>query len=204
LPSPLVTQIPAFVANLLTTYSQATPENLIAGRAWYPRSYAGVQAWAAHYGRTDANVAAIIAAVSPQCSWEDNLLIANDILQSSGQPRGGALLGNVVKAERIRDEGIEDTRLVFPVGPKVWNFSRNLAGEWQRAVTVDTHMVQVTFGSPTANRTLKWAAYDAVACAIKRAAAEADEIPAHFQAITWLTWKQMYPRIVKRELRRTY
>ena len=64
------------VANLKRLYRRSTAEDRYAGVQWYPSARRIVREWATHYHYHDSTVACVIAAISPQCPWERNLVIA--------------------------------------------------------------------------------------------------------------------------------
>ena len=183
----------AMVRNILSVYRLATSDEISRGLQWYPLAHAIVCEWASTFDRSIANVACIIAALSPQVSWTRNLVVADDILYGSAPSIGGGILSNVRKAQAIRDDNATDTIGYFKIGCKVRSFAINLAGNYD-VVTVDTHGAQIASGDVC--RTLRvdtWARYKPVARAYVDCAHTVKLAPAHLQAITWLTWKRLYP-----------
>ena len=204
MPSPLHAEHTRMVSNLLTLYRQQTTEDDYQhGLVWYPNAHHIVCEWADHYERSIANVACIVAALSPQCTWERNLIAADDILAGNPVSIGGVLGANIFKAERIRNDRASHTLDYFPHGPKVASFAANLAGDWD-FVTVDGHALQAALTDVTSTRTLRWSAYSAVASAYQSAARVTGNQPAHFQAILWHTWKRLNPPVAKRAVRRKW
>lgn len=201
--SPLEKQIGRFRRNLLKVYRTATPSALANGRAWYPEAQAIVRELADTYGYTHATVACVVAALSPQCSWERNLLIADDVLAGRAVSVGGALHSNIRKARALLDaRGELDTLArLYPQGYKVNAFAANLLG-LDDVVTVDSHGTQAAFNNPTLNLGLKRAAYSVVARTFSRAARSVGESPSTFQAIVWCAWKERYPRAEKNRIYR--
>ena len=181
---------------------ETTPADIALGSAWYDSAHTIMREWSQTYGYSIATCAAVTAALSPQCDWNRNLIIADDIL-AGRVPSIGALRSNVSKAEALRNARESDTRTVFKSGPKVYNFSRNIAGDYS-AVTVDTHALQAALCDVEVTLGLKETAYDAFASAYVRAAESLGLEPAIFQAIIWHTWKRMYPPAVKRSRRRQW
>lgn len=189
--------------NLRHLYKRETsPADVALGSAWYDSAHIIMREWSSTYGYSIATCAAVTAALSPQCDWNRNLIIADDIL-ANRQPSIGAIRANVAKAEALRDARESDTRTVFKSGPKVYNFSRNIAGDYS-AVTVDTHALQAALCDVEIVLGLKETAYDAFAQAYIRAAESLRLEPAIFQAIIWHTWKRMYPPAAKRNVRRQW
>lgn len=194
----------AIVHNILSVYRQATREDIDSGKVWYPRAHQIVCDWADTFQRSIANIACVIAAISPQCEWTRNLIIADDILRGYPPSVGGAILRFVRIAEKIRDDRAGDTVSYFKQGCKVRSFAANLVGDWN-VVTVDTHGAQIAAGSPTSNiRVDTWHRYEPVATAYIDAARHVGIYPATFQAITWHTWKRLYPQGKKIHLRKRW
>ena len=189
--------------NLLRLYRARTEQDDILGTAWYPAAHHIVCKWSDTYGYSIATVACVIAAISPHCPWERNLIIADDIL--AGQPAsiGGGIRANIRKAEHIRDDRAGSTLSYFPCGPKVNSFSANLKGNYDE-VTVDTHAIQAAVNDVQTNLSLKWHRYTIFAAAYSRAATKANREPAEFQAILWHTWKRLHPRASKIQERKQW
>lgn len=193
------------VRAILSVYAQAEQADLDDGRDWYPRAHDIVIEWADTFGRSIANVASVIAALSPQVEWSRNLVIADDVLHGNPPSIGGYIRAFHVKACAIRDEHLSNTLTVFKQGCKVANFAANLAGNWITAITIDTHAAQIAAGSPSANlRVDTWTRYEPVYAAYRDAARRVGLPPAFLQAITWHTWKRLYPVTRKRAIRRQW
>jgi len=172
------------------------------GSEWYPTAHQIVCEWADTYGRSIANVACVIAAISPQCDWPRNLIIADETLQGHNVPSiGGALPTNLRKAQIVRDERLSTLLDIFPGGPKVNSFAANLAGDYS-VVTVDAHVLQAALNDVTSTRALKWAAYAVVSSAYTQAAKQLKLEPAELQATIWVTWKRLNPAASKRNAKR--
>jgi hypothetical protein len=190
------------VRNLGIVYAQTIPTDIEAGQAWYPAVRKIVTEWSIHYGIPQATVACVVAAVSPQCPWERNLVIADDILADRAISIG-ALHANVVKARHILQDQATSTLGYFPYGPKVYNFALALQGS-DEIVVVDTHGAQAALNNPKATVILKWTPYQVFSEAYRRAASFVHRPNAEFQAIVWHIWKRLYPRTVKPVLRRQW
>jgi hypothetical protein len=196
-------RITEMARNLRHLYKhETTMADVALGSVWYDDAHTIMREWSATYGYSIATCAAVTAALSPQCDWPRNLVIADDIL-AGRVPSIGAIKANVSKAEALRNARESDTRKAFKSGPKVYNFSRNIAGDYS-AVTVDTHALQAALCDVEVVLGLKETAYDAFAQAYQRAAESLNLEPATFQAIIWHTWKRMYPPALKRSKRRQW
>lgn len=192
-------------SNINRIMAVAGPSDIRNGVAWYPNARAIVDEWAALFQHDPRTVAAVIAALSPQLEWRRNLVIAADILAGHAPSIGTpvALPRNVGIAEAIRDTRATSLDAYFKQGHKVKAFAANLAGDLTR-VTVDTHGAQIAAGSPLANlRVDTLEPYTRVARAYATVAGRYGLAPATLQAITWLTWKRLYPRDTKRIARST-
>ena len=191
----------AMVHNITSVYRLATSQEHANGIDWYPNAHRIVCEWAETFERSIANVACVVAALSPQMEWKRNLVIAADILAGNPPSIGGSIHRFVSIAERIRDDRATDTAPYFINGCKVRSFAANLAGSLS-TVTVDTHGAQIAAGCPTANlRVDIWRRYEPVARAYVDAAKRAHVRPSELQAVTWLVWKRLYPQGRKNALR---
>jgi hypothetical protein len=182
--------------NLTTVYRRVTPADRDAGLAWYPHARDIVRSFATAYGIHDATVACVIAALSPQCEWSRNIVVAEDLLAGRGPSIGGPLLANITKAQRIINDRAIDTVAYFKAGPKVFHFARNLMGD-ASAITVDTHAAQCAIADPAQAIGLTWPHYDRIATAFRDVANRQELAPCDLQAVLWVTWKRLYPRSVK-------
>lgn len=181
------------VANILRTYNRALPGDVATGLEWYPEANRIMREWSHSTGRSVANVAAVTAALSPQLRWERNLILADDLIHGREPSINGVIRTNWDKASALYTWQLEDTRFVFKQGPKVHNFSHNLEGDYSY-VTVDTHAAEIAAGMPLAGMSVGTEArYNKVVQAYRAAGQESGLSPAMIQAVTWVTWKRMYP-----------
>lgn len=204
--SPLEAHRASFVRNLLALYHNASTQARADGASWYPDARRIVNEWSATYELSRERVASVVAALSPQCEWSRNLIIADDILAERAVSVGGALHVNIGKARTLRqaqrtylaptDDAFADMLLLFPCGPKVNCFARNLAGD-DTIVTVDTHAIQAAFDDVRVTINPKWTPYRIIAECYAVAAREVAIPPATFQAIIWHAWKETHSRVSK-------
>jgi hypothetical protein len=192
------------VRNIRAVYAHATIAERTKGAAWYPTAEHGCKVWSAKYHVDARTVAAVIAALSPQCEWMQNLRAALNIVSGEFIPLTGPsrpLERNRRKAVAIYLEGALSPDDYFKDGWKVKAFARNLSGDTS-VVTVDTHALQSALGDPTIRHQGIGRAkpYAAVAAAYIAAAAAEGIEPSTIQAITWLTWKRMYSPGTKRTM----
>lgn len=185
------------VRNLLNLYHRQTSRaDSESGLAWYPSARAIVGEWSRTYGLEPITIACVIAALSPQCEWSRNLIIADDILASRAVSIGGALHANIRKARAILATRATTTINHLPYGPKVYHFACNLSGDCD-AVTVDTHAIQAGLANVLSTVTLRWTPYLIFAECYRKAAHRVHLAPCDFQAVVWHTWKRLHPRVSK-------
>ena len=176
----------------LTAY-RAHRASLGQGQAWYKVQSHWIGTLAKQYGKSTKVIAAIVAALSPQVSWQTQRKYIPGVLKylsETEHPSGEDLphpgfTSNCSKAWMIWDD--EDT--TFLKGPKVNAFAAALAGD-EQAVVVDVHMVDAALGltdpceregigSLTANR------YAVIADAVTSAAPLVSRSPRETQALIW-------------------
>lgn len=190
---------PKLRANLRAVWAQATEADRVQGLAWYREANAIVHEWSAHYGVSVETVASVVAALSPQCRWERNLICATNVLDEKPMSLGeGALPANYRKAEAILHDRATSILPYFKSAPKVASFQQNLQGNLEY-VTVDTHVAQAALADPTIKTSLKWAQYVVFAEVYAAEAIKVGLSPAEYQAVIWVAWKRLYPPQDKRD-----
>lgn len=167
------------VRRLLATYAEADAATLAEGREWYSHAERMVAELAAHYGLARSTVAGVVAALSPQRRWRENVAQAETLLER--RPVRNAYQANVLKAEAIAD-GADPLEVLG--GPKVRAFFANLIGG-REVVTVDVWAQRAATGRDL--EAPKWGRYRRIARAYREVAARVGEHPRDFQAIIWLT-----------------
>lgn len=193
-----------FSRNLVRLYKRASDDDIRRGVAWYPTAHRLVLEWADTYQLATACVACVVAAISPQCEWERNLIIADDVLAGRPVSVGGATHANIDKARRILRDRSTDMSRYFKCGPKVTSFAVNLAGDYDYP-TIDTHAVQAAMNDAlTTDVVRNWQHYAVFVSAYIAAARKVKRSPAEFQAIIWHTWKRLHPRGQKLQDRRQW
>lgn len=161
------------------------------GETWYANAWQWCQRMAQRYPYTPHQIAGVVAALSPQVSWERNLTLATSALDRHmvGLELLGQTQDNLGKAQAILD-GVEPLDALG--GLKVRAFYQCIisAGETDQ-VCVDRHAVaayyapgDVVWASLTPKR------YAIVAAAYTEAAAVLGVTPAQCQAIVWCAWRR--------------
>lgn len=171
-----------YYGNLLRWWEAATAEEVMAGLVWYDTARREAQAIADRTGLSLDTVAGVIAALSPQNRWHNNLTDASAYCEAAAagrpQPKAATFRHNQNKGWRIANG--ENWRDVLK-GPKVRAFAANITGDHD-PVTVDlwSSRAATMFALTKVGRK-----YDAVAEAHRRLAAQVNLPPAHVQAVIW-------------------
>lgn len=186
-----VGQIPdadTMVERILAIHAEALESEHIDGEGWYPAANEIAHLVGAVGGYTVAQGAGIIAALSPQCSWDENVVRA---LAFARGDKVGAFDDALSKAKAIATG--HDPATVLG-GRKVRSFYSNILLN-ENAVTVDRHAVAVVYGRPLSDREIKIlekiGAYTYIAAAYRAAARTLGLSPATLQAIVWLAWRRL-------------
>ena len=172
-----------YVANILATYGRATEDQILRGKAWYPDA----RDIAERIGKGDVRMGAgVIAALSANKSWPENVKIATRAL-GSGKATGH-VKDAITKATRIMNGA--DPADVLPMAAKTGNFYRCILDPSDPdAVCVDRHAHDVavgrTFGSADRGLSTK-GRYDALAECYRTAARRLGILPSELQAVTWV------------------
>lgn len=182
LPSPSVRAI-------TRTYRAALPEHVSKGLAWYREAHAlAVSLDPDNVPRA----AGVIAALSPQLSWDRNVDLAR---RAYAEGRASAPLGaSNRKADRIL---AGEAPLDVLGGPKVRAFYACIVDPDCDAVCVDRHAVDVAIGRRTDDSTRnailgRKGGYDATADAYRRAAKILGVPAPAVQAVTWTAWRAQW------------
>jgi len=189
--------------NLIAIAKQATLAEIEAGQQWYPRARAWIAKIADRNHMTVGQVASIVAALSPNVSWEHNMHTAEELIEGRLDVYQGYRT-NLDKAKRLLHSGGGPDKLgeLFPRGFKVCPFALNLSG-CDDIVTVDTHAIQAAHNDPltTVMYIRSRIDYTQYAQVYREAAVRTGYKPAEFQAIVWLVWKRLHPTSIKRPAR---
>lgn len=172
------------VRRLLTHYAQADDQTRSEGRTWYDRARLTADILADQYGYHVCQTASVIAALSPNVTWPQNVIAAESACKGhqAGEPhwawKGAGYGANKAKSSRILSGELEALN-----GPKVTQFAEGILGN-PNACTVDVWMqraVGCDYGrAPTRLE------HRAIRKALESAAHKAGETVRDFQAIVWV------------------
>lgn len=196
------------VRNVLDVYASATSEQRSEGLAWYSAAHTFALGLAERYGLSLVQAAGIIAVLSPQVSWDRNMVAADEICRTGDAV---AVLG-ASKAKALRILAGEDPAEVMGCpackrgarkhvcsGKKVRSFFACIVDpDNPFSVCVDRHAFDIAngrVGGAALRKVLdRVGMYEQVADTYRHAARAADVSPASMQAITWVAWRAITER----------
>lgn len=171
------------VARLVRHFNNATPRDIRQGETWYDSAREIAEALAAGTPYTVKQTAYVIAALSPNVAWDENITSATLAVEGHKAGtrwelwRGAGYDTNKRKASDILDGNTDALR-----GPKVTNFANGILGDTE-ACTIDLWMLRSIGVDETLNVTPK--RWQAINAAIREAAAKCGYNTCTFQAIVW-------------------
>lgn len=180
-----VTLVPT-VENILAVYRNARPEHLAAGLQWYPDAHTFARA----LSKGDVSKGAgVIAALSPQTSWAQNMTLASRaFVEGTATGHTGDALG---KANRIL---AGEPPLDVLGGSKVRSFYANIVDPIGPDVTIDRHAHDIAVGMPTDNKARgqlsRKGVYELFADTYREVSALVSIPVAALQAVTWVAWRE--------------
>lgn len=193
---------------LVEKYNAASDDQKRWGSQWYDTAGEYIRNLSQATGRSESQVAAVMAAFSPQTAWDPNMQQATYFLLNHDPSDPGSMKrmrdampsigANLDRAARIMDaDGNDDAAIEAALGggndtPKIKNFWRGMLGD-RDAMTIDTWMVRAMLGqhldlgdSAAAQDVLNWAgSYDKLSAVARRAAKDLGVDPRALQAIVW-------------------
>lgn len=183
---PVLPHHEVLVQRLLAHYSAADADTIYAGRTWYDNAHRFAQYLATTYGFNIAQTAYVIAAISPNVSWRENMATAeNACAQYAAHGRGSWMgtRGAGYGANKAKSEAILMGDLQALNGPKVTCFAEAILGN-PESCTVDIWMQRATgFDSSRAPSKVE---HRAIKLALEDAARRVNETIRDFQAIVWV------------------
>lgn len=177
------------VQRIVETYRAADESTIARGLAWYGDALdVALQMTELDTDMSLEQAAAVLAALSPQTMWTQNVAAGLEYARS-GRTIAGMLGSNYARAVRV-------STLQDPVPTlanhkrdilKMFNFARNILGDTD-AVTIDRWAVKVALGTDRDDHELilsRRGVYDDLADCYRRAAAELGVPASAVQAVTW-------------------
>ena len=187
------------VENILAIYREATPDEREFGLQWYRKANGVAKDFAELYGLRVSQVAAIIAALSPNCSWTRNVIDARNLIFAYAH-RQNLLKVTVTSYPLNKMKAIKILNGVRPLsvlrGPKVRSFYKCIMyPEKALAVCVDFHSVNIARGvyeTMQQSKPIKPKTYAYYAECYRAAAQKLNLAPHDLQATVWVTWRRMH------------
>ena len=175
--------------NVLAAFDQIDLADVSAGIEWYAEAYGIAMAYGETYGVTAEQAAGVIAALSPQQGWAQNVKSAARVLADVSDRVHTE--SNMSKARRILAG--EDILAVLNAS-KTQNFFLGIVTQGEQGVCVDRHALDIAVGVRHTDKTrpaIGARLYAATAQAYIDAAAELQArgcviSPAELQAVTWV------------------
>lgn len=174
------------VDNILDIFEEGEQDNA----EWYAK--ANHLAWklSAKYSVSLEKVIGIIAALSPQKSWKENMRITETFLDYGHAYHTKAM---TAKAQAILDgEATVESILLELNGNKIKAFFLNILW-YDRAstVTIDRHAIEIAVGKPVENHQLTVNQYQFFVNCYIIASNGLGYKPHEVQAITWTRWREI-------------
>lgn len=175
--------------HILAYWKKASKDQHKRGKAWYPDTNRLCQRIADQYGLPVQHVAGILAALSPVCAWEFNVLGMYSLIKTGYMPNVASTYpANIKKAERILAG--ENPASVLG-GDKVKSFYACILRPHGLAVCIDRHTGAIATGEKWGKRKSQCKplyrevrkAYQAVARHLKQSVSVV-------QATTWLVKRE--------------
>jgi hypothetical protein len=175
-----------YVRNIIDTWLDASAEQELQGRDWYPSAHR----LAAGMAEGDVRIGAgLLAALSPQTAWWLNVELATEAYETGTPARhlGDAL----AKASKIL-AGVDPAE-VLPMDRKTGHFYRCIFDPTDAdAVCIDRHAHDIAVGEEYGARDRGLGAkgrYALIAHCYREAAQRLGELPSAVQAVTWVVWR---------------
>lgn len=191
-------------SNIQAIYQLATAADLEEGMSWYGRACRISLNLAKKYSISQAQAAAVIAALSPRNRWERNLLDAENLIAAyvAAGVEGCATIkvstfgGNKAKAIKIleTESTCDQDLLDILSGPKLREFYSCIAG-YDDEVCIDGHAYSIWTGGritlaniPSIGKKLR----EQIKADYITAARDAKICPYQMQAVTWCVWRRIH------------
>jgi hypothetical protein len=177
---------------LLSVLADASEADETEGAGWYLSGRSVAADLATEFGYSVAQSVGVIAALSPQNGWGNNVVQAGEALGAGSADEVGHYDDATGKASAILSGDLPEDVLG---GRKVRSFYRNLLDPLRPGhVTVDRHMVDLLTGERFADSKVleRVGAYHMFAAVIRGVARELGLLPQVVQAVAWVSWRRAH------------
>lgn len=181
-----VAYVPPLTRRVTALVRTGTPDQIQRGLCWYVEAHGHASELAAEFGYTTEAAAGVIAALSPQTGWWQNLMLARQACEL-----GELIQGHTGDAMRKVNAILADPNtqpLDVLGGLKVRSFYRNIVsgGYDVEYVTIDRHAFDIATGVRLNGASLTPRRYEETAEVYRRAAKILGMTPAQAQAAAWV------------------
>jgi hypothetical protein len=180
--------------NIAQFARRATKKQWAHGSAWYSEAHTFCSTLAQHENLPTYAVVGCLAALSPQCPWNENLLGTIAMVRTRRIPTSSKCYPqNVSKAFSIAHENVAPEEMLG--GAKVLAFYKNVLNPISsKVVTIDTHAARAAFGvynltSQQVSFTFREKGNRVIQQAYKNVAKRYHMLPLKLQATVWLRVK---------------
>ena len=182
--------------HILTWYNKASEQELKAGKDWYLEAHniavnkAGIE--------SVYQMSQVISIMSPQVSWQQNVINANRIYNC--YMANNDVLDLQMFATQLQKvhayEALAGNYYIPERALKTFNFANNISTPSDdRYITIDRHATKIALNDLSAGGVqLSKNNYLDVSAAYKAVAKKLEILPCQLQAITWLTYKRIVNR----------
>jgi len=185
--------------NLEKIFSQALPIEIKNGKKWYQEVNDTLKDLAIKYNLSHEIVIAVCSALSPRCTWQQNINDTEKVLNwftikyhgiDRNLPKVTTYGQNLQKAINI----LKSNNTNVFVSRKTYNFFNNILNpDSPDYITIDGHAINAYYNKLgiVENKYFTPKYYDKIANSYKRIAKKFNLLPNQFQAIVWLTFKRI-------------
>jgi hypothetical protein len=176
--------------NIETIYSNCTSDDIINGRTWYENAKSFSIYLSKKYNVTEIQSAGIIAALSPQKSWDVNTKIAENFIESNGSVSVHTGV-QLAKSKHILYSPLTKEEVYLTLGgKKTKNFFYNIyMPECKDFITIDRHHLNVCYAEDIKGCTDKQ--YEFLKENTSIFANKINMLPSILQATLWVCWKRI-------------
>lgn len=159
---------------------------------WYKRAFRWANEAAAVNNLSVDKVCGIIAALSPQKSWNENLRITNTFITEGKSYHTKAMTAKAQAILELPNCELSNVKEICNIlnGSKITSFFLNIYDfHVTGSVTIDRHAVEIAVGKKLKNHTMTANQYLFFENCYKIASLESPYLPHEIQAMTWETWR---------------
>jgi hypothetical protein len=178
------------IENMKNVYNNCNEEDLNNGKDWYKRANLFCLNLSEKYKISPLKVSGIISALSPQKSWENNMLIAEEFIRTNGVVTRHTFMQTSKARKILRYAKTTNDVENCLGGLKTINFFNNIYNPHSKKyVTVDRHHLYLSIGIDIQGCTPKQ--YNFIKENTIIFANELDIIPNELQSTLWVCWKRI-------------